>query len=217
MTTALARIRGGAVIFNTSRPADSRGKQINGFRQPIFVYEPAHDFYRLSELTVFADGLITIGCRDCDLETFREEVRRGVVATAIPDGARVGHRDLGTWEMSGSDLISEDDLIGAVEDFMAGMRGRPGSGCRLGDALEAYLADRSEQKRLALRTAYLAVPWHHRRYLLGDMDWKDWPLKVLAGEVGDMLMSPLPPFEPAPITAELRDLVFHYFEEQARR
>jgi hypothetical protein len=40
-------------------------------------------------------------------------------------------------------------------------------------AAETYLADMTEDNRLALREHYLAIPARFRRYTLGDVDRKD--------------------------------------------
>lgn len=117
--------------------------------------------------------------------------------------------------MSGSELIAHDDLIADVKDTIAPLQGLPTSGHRLSEAVEAYLADRSEQMRLNLRDAYLAVPAHHRRFQLGDMDMKDWPLRVLTGELGEMLTPPLPPYDERPITPEAREWALRYLEERS--
>ena len=44
---------------------------------------------------------------------------------------------------------------------------------------------RSQVDLDALRAAYLAIPKHLQHYVLGDMDAKDWPLRVLCTPVGE--------------------------------
>ena len=75
-------------------------------------------------------------------------------------------------------------LLGEVADEIDKLNGRPDSTGRCLLALDRYLQSRSEEDRAALSAAYEAIPEHLRLYALGDMDSKDWPLRVLVAGVG---------------------------------
>ncbi|MFE5587701.1 hypothetical protein [Kitasatospora sp. NPDC056531] len=80
-----------------------------------------------------------------------------------------------------------EELPGEVRDEIDRLNGRPDSTGRCPAAVAVFRAEPSEERRAALREAYLVVPEHLRRYALGDMDSKDWPLKVLAAGPGARL------------------------------
>ena len=191
---------------------DGDERRMVGERWPIVL--SLGSVYRLALLTVWLDGQIAIDNARSSVEQLREMVRHGEVACNVPDGALMAHNDLGVWRVSEAQLLGSDDLLTAVEDLIARGRGEPTSAHRCHDAVVAYLADRSEEKRLELRAAYLAVPLHHRRFLLGDMDLNDWPLRVITGETQRWL-SPRP--EPRPTTAEDQESALRSLEEHSAR
>jgi predicted NAD-dependent protein-ADP-ribosyltransferase YbiA (DUF1768 family) len=57
-----------------------------------------------------------------------------------------------------------------------------------------------------LLDAYLAIPEHLRRYSLGDMDSKDWPLQVLAAGVGGRM-----PVAQTVVTEKMHGSALEYF------
>jgi predicted NAD-dependent protein-ADP-ribosyltransferase YbiA (DUF1768 family) len=77
-------------------------------------------------------------------------------------------------------------------------------------ALDRYLETRQESDRLALQAAYLAIPEHVRRYALGDMDARDWPLRVLCTAVGERTT-----YDEV-VTASMRAEAYAYFAERER-
>lgn len=81
--------------------------------------------------------------------------------------------------------MTPQQLIAEVADEIEHLAGRPDSSARCRSALDQYLDEMSEVNLVALRDAYFAVPEHLRRYLLGDQDAKDWPLRVLITSIGD--------------------------------
>ena len=83
-------------------------------------------------------------------------------------------------------------------------------GCLL--ALDQYLQSRSEEDRAALRAAYEAIPWHLRRYALGDMDSKDWPLRVLAVGKGGRL--DYPGGNAVTVTDQMHQQALDYFADR---
>ncbi|GAB3956328.1 hypothetical protein GCM10027614_68200 [Micromonospora vulcania] len=74
--------------------------------------------------------------------------------------------------------------MGEAADEIDRLNGRPDSVGRCLQAVDDYLADRSEANRLLIRERYLAIPQHLRVYALGDMDRKDFPLRALISDIG---------------------------------
>ncbi|MEU6908618.1 hypothetical protein ABZ935_25250 [Streptomyces coeruleorubidus] len=149
----------------TYRTAD--GVRVPGTWRHAFIRNGA---YFLTDLFIYADGLI-----DCwglvTLEEFAEKLRRGWVATELPDGARVSAHDLAAWRFSEPRTwLTPELLLAEVRDTIDQLNGRPDSTARCLAAVDAFLADRTEENRTAARAAYLGIPETQRHYALGDMD-----------------------------------------------
>lgn len=191
----------------THRIAD--GVRVPGTWRPAFI---RNGDYFLTDLFVYADGLI-----DCwglvTLEEFEEKLRSGWVATELPDGAWASAHDLASWRFAGPRTwLTPELLLAEIRDTIDQLNDRPDSTGRCLAAVDAFLADRTEEKRSAARTAYLAIPETQRHYALGDMDRKDGPLQVLLAGVGGE--TDLWPGEP--VDQEEYDEAVAYFEERDR-
>ncbi|MFD4240532.1 NADAR family protein [Streptomyces sp. NPDC058525] len=168
--------------------------------------------YFLTDLFIYADGLI-----DCwglvTIEEFEEKLRSGWVATTLPDGAKASAHGLAYWNFSEPQSRLTPELLAAeVRDTIDQLNGRPDSTGRCLAAVDAFLADRTEENRTAAHTAFLAIPASRRRYALSDMDTKDWPLRVLVAGPGGQTYRPGDP----PVTQEAYDRALAYFEDRAR-
>jgi predicted NAD-dependent protein-ADP-ribosyltransferase YbiA (DUF1768 family) len=190
------------------------GEQIVGTTRPIFIRNG--DTYFLTNLRVFADG--AIDCWDwVDLDGLREKLRTGWVATSLEPGARASAHHLASWCFSEPHMwITAEQLLGEVADDIDTLNGRPDSTGRCHLALDRYLESRSEEDRIALRNAYQAIPRHMRVYVLGDMDRKDWPLRVLCTEVGSPLGGDPRLGGQRIVTDQMRQEAFRYFAEHER-
>lgn len=194
----------------THRMAD--GVRVPGTWRHAFI---RNGDYFLTDLFIYADGLV-----DCwglvTLEEFEEKLRRGWVATELPEGARASGHELAAWKFSEPRTWHTPELLLAeVRDTVDQLNGRPDSTDRCLDAVDAFLADRTEEKRDVARAAYLAIPRTQRHYALGDMDRKDWPLQVLVAGPGGHMDS-RPDGDEAPVTQEEYDEAVDYFEDRAQ-
>ncbi|MDH6711307.1 putative NAD-dependent protein-ADP-ribosyltransferase YbiA (DUF1768 family) [Kitasatospora sp. MAA19] len=192
----------------THRTAD--GVRIPGTWRHVFIRNGGH--YFLTDLFIYADGLI-----DCwglvTVEEFEEKLRTGWVATSFPEGGEASAHDLAEWKFSEPRSWRTPELLVAeVRDTIDRLNGRPDSTGRCLAAVDAFLADQTEENRAAARAAFLAIPASRRRYALGDMDRKDAPLRVLVAGPGGQTYIPADP----PITQEVYDSALAYFEERAR-
>nr|WP_324290200.1 hypothetical protein [Streptomyces sp. H34-AA3] len=138
----------------THRTAD--GVRIPGTWRQVFSHDAGHHF--LTDLFIYADGLI-----DClglfTVEEFEEKLRTGRVATTLPDGADASADGLAEWKFSDPrSWITPDLLVAEVRDTIDQLNGRPDSTGRCLAAVDVFLTDRTEEKRTAARTAFLAVP-----------------------------------------------------------
>ncbi|MDT0203378.1 hypothetical protein [Nocardioides sp. AE5] len=166
--------------------------RIDGRSHPIFINNGG--YYFLSTLVVFADG--RLACPEpFDLDGLRERLASGQLTTEVPPGARVSLTGLAHWTVAEqTSHVTAEGLVLEVLDQIEALAGRPTSSQRCLQAAEDFLAHPDEAHRDALRAAYLAIPAHERRYVLGDMDLKDRPLRVLitapGGEIDGRPVTP---------------------------
>jgi predicted NAD-dependent protein-ADP-ribosyltransferase YbiA (DUF1768 family) len=187
------------------READD--ERIEGTLRPVFIRN-GRDYY-LTDLRVYADG--AIWCWEwVDLNGLREKLRTGWVATTLQPGARASAHQLASWQFAEPrSWITAEQLLGEVADNIDTLNGRPDSTARCLQAADRYLQTRAEPDRIALRETYLAIPAHMRRYALGDMDRKDWPLRVLCTDLGSSLTG-----GEKTVTQQMRQEAIDYFAER---
>ncbi|RKS09912.1 hypothetical protein DFP74_5657 [Nocardiopsis sp. Huas11] len=172
---------------------DGDGERVFGTRRSAFIRNG--DTYYLTDLVVYADGLI-----DCwglaTVDEFARKLRSGRVATEFEEGARASLHGVGSWRFADPRSSTDaESLLGEIRDEIDGLNGRPDSGDRCRAALEAFLDDSSEDRRADLRAAYLAIPRTRRAFVVGDMDNKDRPVRILAAGVGGTLPDGGGPFD----------------------
>ncbi|MET7397052.1 NADAR family protein [Dactylosporangium sp. NPDC005572] len=184
------------------------GEQIEGTWRPIFIRNGSS--YFLTDLLMFADGAIY--CWDwVDLDGLREKLRSGWVATQLEPGVPASAHHLASWRLDEPRMwVTAEELLGEVADEIDQLNDRPDSTGRCLQALDRYLGTRSEQDRATLLTAYLAIPEHLRHYALGDMDAKDWPLRVLCAPIGEHTT------DGVLVTEEMHAEAHEYFAERDR-
>ncbi len=75
--------------------------------------------------------------------------------------------------------MKADEFIKEVADTINQLNGRQTSAdiCLL--AYNNYIAQRTEEAREQLKKAYESVPEHNRRFMLGDQDVKDIPIRMI--------------------------------------
>lgn len=181
---------GGAsvVILDTPREQPVRhsspgrsAKRIKGNHIPVFV-RSGESLY-LADLRVFADGVIELGRlpkpETLDLKQLNEAVDQGRIVSSAPAGTQLEIHLLGSFTVAEEQWSGEiHEIVRSIPDLIDAANGRPDSVERCRAAYRAYLADPTEALREALRSAYNAVPAHHRRYV-GDMDTKDVAVRMI--------------------------------------
>jgi hypothetical protein len=152
------------------------GKEIPGLFHHAFIHNGP---YFLTEIKVYQDGMV-----DCwglvDIEEFKQKVRQGWVVTSLPEGAEVSISFLADFKATNVETwIEEEEFVKEVLDDIEFLNGRPTADVRCQQAYEKFQQEPSEEARQALREAYEAMPEHNRRYVLGDMDVKDIPIRMI--------------------------------------
>ncbi|HEY1179007.1 MAG TPA: hypothetical protein VGF17_22870, partial [Phytomonospora sp.] len=156
------------------------GVRVEGAARPVFA--GGGGAHHLTELVVYADGLITCESRRLDLDGLAAELESGRIAIAPPEGSRVSIHHLATWKSGETHaIVTPAGLLADIADEIEALNGRPGSRDRCTAAAHDWAADPGEENRLALRRAFLAVPEHHRRYF-GARLWSYLAAMTPAGE-----------------------------------
>ncbi|MGV3724312.1 MAG: DUF7638 domain-containing protein [Actinomycetota bacterium] len=148
--------------------------------------------YHLTPISIYQNGMV-----DCwglvSFEEFKEKVSSGWVVTQPPEGADVSVSFLASFKAVDANYwIEPEELIEEVGDEIEALNGRPTTTDLCLQAWERYEQDSTEANKGALRVAYEAVPEHNRRYVLREMDSKDWPIRRVIygdgadGEAGDL-------------------------------
>jgi len=152
------------------------GEIIKGIGLPAFI----HNFqYHLVLIKVYEDGVI-----DCwgklNFDEFVEKVNSGWVVTKVPEDATVSrhHSFYGTSDGLNT-YIDESEFIKEVKDTLNKLQGKKTSSIRCREAFNDYLHSPNENNAEILKEAYNVMPNHLKRYVLGDMDVKDGPIRYV--------------------------------------
>jgi len=134
--------------------------------------------YYYTQIKVFKDGMI-----DCwglvDFEGFKQKIIEGWIVTRPPTGATIRIGDLIQFKLKGEHFyfIEEMELIKEVKDIIDCLNDRPSASERCFEAYKKFLMTPSKETQQILKVAYLKVPEHERRFILGDQDRKDFPIQ----------------------------------------
>jgi hypothetical protein len=140
---------------------------------PILVSD--EDFFLLSKLMVYTDGLVQVGREGelVEIAKLADLFSSGVIATIAPPGSRIKLPGLGHFSVTEQfGWVTSDDRIAEIHDKLNQLCGKQDSADICIESFHQFIDDPSDENREALRVAYEAVPEHLRMYL-GDMDVKD--------------------------------------------
>lgn len=188
------------------------GERIPGTWRHVFIRNG--DRHHLTDLFIYADGMVDCWGL-CTLDEFAGKLASGQVATEVPDGAEASALHLGAWKFAEPQgWVTADALFAEVLDEVDKLAGRPDSTARCLAAVDVFLAEQTEDNRAAVRAAYHAIPEHLRIYALGDVDRRDWPLRVLAAGPGNRYSWQ---DEDKLVSKKEHAAALRYFEELLRR
>lgn len=141
--------------------------------------------YHVVDLVVFADGVIR--CDGwTDLPGLRKMLASGKVSVRdpdVPEQAAAAPK----WRSRQPHPVTPEGFLGEVADEIEHLNGRPTTGQVCWEAIRRYQRKPTEEHRMMLRDAYLAIPPHRRIYALGDMDLQDRPLRILLTDIDSPL------------------------------
>lgn len=152
----------------TRRPPTYRfvdDERIAGVTRHAFVRYG--DRYHLTDLRIFADGMIDCGGL-VTLEEFGARLRSGWVATEIEEGTTGEASGLFTWKFARTHTHTKPKwLLAEVRDEIERLNGRPTSPDRFLRAVKDFLKSQSENDRALARDAYLEVPPSQHHTIVG--------------------------------------------------
>lgn len=170
-----------ASFFRTYRITKD-GRRIDGAFAMAFIHNMQ---YHLTHISIFQDGMI-----DCwglvDFEDFKQKVRSGWVVTQPPEGAVVSVSFLAHFNARDARFhIEPEEFIKEVADEIEALNGRPTTSDRCRDAWRCFEKDPSDENRDRLEEAWLSIPKHNRRYVLGDQDRKDGAIRRVLNRINE--------------------------------
>ncbi|MEM7040354.1 MAG: hypothetical protein AAF570_25535, partial [Bacteroidota bacterium] len=140
--------------------------------------------YTRTDISVFGDDHIELSNdetpRSITFEELEEMTNAGMLVGQLPEKSRVQLYGLGEFTIGQCHgAVDIQSKVQETRDIIAKINGGPSSGQICRAAYETYLKQPTETNKTALKDAYENVPEHLRVYLLGDMDAKDWPIRMI--------------------------------------
>jgi hypothetical protein len=168
-----------------TKPVDERLRHRKSLGEKFTAFMKEKDgVYHLCCVSVFKDGLIRVSGSpfgiDLDLEELKARVDDGMITTELLSGDKVIMYGLGDFEVDTVSYANESKLlISEIEDAISKLNNRPTTSEECRDSYNSYLKDPTIKLRDELKLKYERVPIHLRRYVLGDMDVKDIPIRMI--------------------------------------
>ncbi|MCR9250957.1 MAG: hypothetical protein NXI20_11050 [bacterium] len=140
--------------------------------------------YDLVSINIFADSRIQIsGIEQPELlsiEEFRNLVEAQVITTEIPENSKVHIYGLGKCTVGECQYSTDiNEKVSEINDIIAELNGKKTSLIICHEIYDEYLSNPTVKLRDSLKVAYEKIPLHLRTYVLGDMDTKDIPVRMI--------------------------------------
>ncbi|MGH1438347.1 MAG: DUF7638 domain-containing protein [Lewinella sp.] len=156
---------------------------ITGRNYSVFFKE-APNIYYLVNISVFEDQSVIMDRLPAvirtDIPGLKKMMEDQEVITEISRGSKVMIYGLGefvTEEVNAA--IKVESLFGEIEDAVSELNSKPTTSQTCKSVYDDYLQNPTVQSREVLREAYEKVPEHLKVYILGDMDVKDIPIRMI--------------------------------------
>lgn len=144
------------------------------------------DWWRLTRVAVYADGLLAAGSSWWSLYEFVDDIRDARIRPQPPEGAQFYVRVRSTRITAAAESIDRgitpSELIREICDIIDRTNDRADSSERCIRAAVAMARNPTDANRQALDRAFHSVPEHRRRFILGDQDRKDGPIRGLLAD-----------------------------------
>jgi len=140
--------------------------------------------FLLVNINVFSDSSLQVSAVEkpetLTVEEFKEQIEQGRITTNVPVNSNVKIYGLGECTV-GECLYSADinQKLNEINDIIAELNGNKTSSQICKEIYDEYCANPTVKLRDSLKIAYENIPEHLRTYVLGDMDVKDIPVKMI--------------------------------------
>lgn len=140
--------------------------------------------YQLANIQVFADSKIQLAGIETpkliSIEEFTLLVSEKKICSQIPEDSSVSIYGLGKCTFGACQYaIDIDDKVDELVDMIAQLNGKKTTSVICREIYEQYIENPTVVLRDSLRKAYESIPKHLRIYVLGDMDTKDIPVRMI--------------------------------------
>jgi len=160
---------------------DPQGERIIGRGLPAFYFN-ANVYYQ-TFVNVYRDGMIGYASLHLvELDEFRKIIEQRVITTEVPDGAPIVCSGIYSFTAREPNCVNATEFLKHIEDTLRELRGEPTTTRICVDLFRSFIEDPSVSNREKLQAAYLKVPAHRRKFILGDMDFKDTPIRAVLYE-----------------------------------
>jgi hypothetical protein len=141
-----------------------------------FIKNGEHVYF--TKFAVYADGIINCW-GEVDIEGFKQKIKEGWVCLSPKEGDEI-HFD-GFYVVAKEICVfcndTEERILNTINSIIDELNGIDWNE-RCVNAFNDWYKNKTEDNRKILEDCYLKVPEQDRRYLLGDMDNKDIPIRV---------------------------------------
>lgn len=157
--------------------------KITGNNFSAFLKKSANSYY-LCNISVFADESVKIDriphTKNTNLGELKEMVKESKLITEIEKEQKVIVYGLGEFEIDEVLYTNKiESLISEIGDAISELNSKPTTSQVCQTAYDNYLKNPTVKLRDELKRTYEKVPEHLRTYILGDMDVKDIPIRMI--------------------------------------
>lgn len=148
-----------------------------------YLFKKSDGVYWLANFYIYSNGSILIDGIGNSL-TFKNKteleslLKDGIIATEIPDNSVIIIQSLGEIKIAKT-LYCADvyEKFSEIDDIINRLNGNPTSSDECWKMYEEYTKNPTEENKDNLKKMYEKIPTHLRKYVLGDMDVKDGPIR----------------------------------------
>jgi hypothetical protein len=179
---------GKSIKFEESNFQFSRPKLGDNF---LAFRKSKQDEYYLCNISVFQDSSVIIGNiptqEELSMEELKELVNNAEVITDVKRGQRITIYGLGNFEIKRVTYsVGIEEIMSELDDMIAKLNSEKTTSEICAEIYQDYLESPSTKLKEELRLAYEKVPKHLRIYILGDMDMKDIPIRMVIYGKGEI-------------------------------
>lgn len=158
-------------------------KNYKGNRYSFFrvINEDSVDYVTVD---IYQDSVVIIdgynGKEVIDLGTFEEYIQSEKIISSLPDSSKLFIKHIGLIEILETNYsVNAYDKFREIVEDVKKMNGNQTFSELAYSLFKEYNENPSEKLRSELKEAYESIPNHLRKYVLGDMDAKDWPIRII--------------------------------------